>query len=256
MRDVSNTPEDRKARDEGVVKFLVHMFHDVCVPDAGVPADAITDVALAWFCGWLDRRMGITDPQTVCDEAGVGLDTWDVVKKLLDGGLAPEALSLLWPRVVLARRPAPVNKVKTVNMLTLITYEDGTIAIQQALVSPQVFPDMPFDDANVTAAVAANQNALLARLAKTGVDGMHAEAQVNKFRAPGRPEDPYEVAMGYLIHKMMPAVHPDLKDALNNVIGLFQTCVRPVIPPHYLDRALAIRRAGITPKGATGGWSG
>ncbi len=241
---------NKRDRDENLVRLFGHLFHEHFCAAENIPPQKKMHVLAAFFCGWCDRNMLLMDAEDVCAKADVPAETWEHARTLIEGGTAPESLYGVWYSIVLSDRPPPERTVTSINMVTNLTYSDGTISTTCSFISREMFDnDAGFSDHIVAGILRNSARQMLDKMMEEGVDGLWKEAQKNKFTSP-EPEDPFEVLMGWIIkhlvggepvppgHKLKPA----LRDPVMRYMRLAQQCIRPPIPKQVIDAFKARQR--------------
>lgn len=246
--------QSRQTRDEHAILLLRRLFHAHYCPENNVPQPDKPGVPLVLFCGWCDAHMSLMDPQLECDAAGVGLETWQFVRRLLDGGAAPEALASVRYAITLGDRPPPKVNIKRVVVAVVTTFEDGTISADTAHMSVEMCNGRTVTDADFGTFITHNATNLVEKVVAAGLDRLHAESQEHVYTADD-PTDPYDVAMGCIMQNI-PRLKPVLQAPVKTYARLFQTLVRPPLPPEAMNRARtrAMVKDGERTGNFTGGW--
>lgn len=227
--------------------LLRHLFHAVMCPELGVAAEDKCGVKAAAFFAWLEASADAVDWAAACEAAGVGYAAAEDVRALAASGRGPDACGRAWYDVVLSDRPPAAVGVKTLVPFVLATFDDGRVAIVQAVVSREASTSGgPLSDAALAAAVAGVATGLADAVARVGAAGLYAMARKDDVVCDG-PEDAFEVLMGAFLFKILPQLRPDVRRAAEVYARMFQQIVRPPIP----RAAFAAAAAGDAPRG---GW--
>lgn len=239
-------------RDEQTVKLLQHMFHDMFCEDEEIPDEKKGFVMPAYFFGWLDKQMNLSNPDEICQAAGVDRAIWDFIGDLISSNLAPERIAQVWYAIVLGRRPEPKHRLRSVNLVMLLTYEDGHVHPGQIFITQEMLEGSArFTDGIVASQVAKNCNSFVQTIVEHGLDNLHDNSR--DYRGC-TPEDPYEVLMGGILKLVLPQVRAELKDPVEWYMRLAQGIIRPVIPPELRAAIEARKREFLKPGKAHGGW--
>lgn len=259
MANDTKQPGENQERDENAVKLLRVLFHDVYCDEHEVPAEKKHAVSPMAFYLWLDQHWQELDEEEISQKAGTEADTWAFVREVVDSGNAVPATQAIWLMITLADRPLPAVKVRSVNVLCNVTYEDGTISTTQGFVVPSMMydPTKTFDDSLAFTTMRNVMQQVLDSAMGSGLAGLHAEGNKNQFTSQ-HPNDPFEVLMGWVIKHMLKGepvpgkLDPQLVKPVETYLRLAQQCIRPPIPQHVLDRFKAAQKTDGKPKG---GWN-
>lgn len=262
MTPDTKDPGENSARNENAVKLLRVLFHDVfCVRDA-VQDVQKQDVLPVYFFGWLDQHWTELDEQELSTKAGTGPETWHFVRERLDSGVAPETFAQVWYGIILHGRPKAPCAIRTVNLICQVTFDDGSISSSQAFVPKEmVTGDIDTDDVFFML-VHTLMRQIRTAMVGAGLAGLHEEAKKNVFTS-AHENDPFEVLMGWVLKHMIGGVpppgklHPQLKQAVENYLRLFQQYVRPPVPPHLITayKARTEKAAAAAEGRPRGGWN-
>jgi hypothetical protein len=255
MQDSKDDKPVPQNQTERAVHLLRHLFHTEFCVEEDVPQDKKIDVEPFYFCGWLDKHMGMMDGEAACEIAKVPYSTWDFVRAMVDKGTAPEALFQVWYSIVLSDRPDPAHKLTSINIVTNLTYADGTISTTQAFMTRDMLEGPDFNDNIVASIMRSNMRAMLVSMMKLGLDGLYEKSKENIFTSP-EPEDPFDVMMGLMIKHLVPQLKPALQPAVKTYVRLAQQLIRPVLPPEVVAqlRARAEKNKGKEAGKPRGGW--
>lgn len=261
MANDTKQPGNNQERDENAVKLLRVLFHDVYCSEHNVEPERKHTVSPMAFYQWLDEHWQELDEDEISEKAGTEADTWAFVREVVDSGNAVAATHAIWLMITLSHRPLPAMKVKSVNVLCNITYEDGSISTTQGFVVPEMMydPTKAFDDSLAFTTMRNVMQQVLDSAMGSGLAGLHAETAKNQFTSQ-HPNDPFEVLMGWIIKHMlkgepMPGkLDPMLIKPVETYMRLAQQCIRPPIPQHVLERMKANRKAAVEGK-PKGGWN-
>ncbi len=238
MTDSQDDPEEMKKKkqehDANVVKFLAYMFHKQFCPAEEIPDKAKLEVLPVYFCGWLDKNMTLMNVETECEAAGVEHETWEFVRRLLDGGAAPESIGGAWLAIVLDDRPDPKSRITSVNTIVNITYSDGTISTSQSLMHKDMLSGVLITDSILGTMLQNSLKQIVTAITREGVDALHAEGMKQNVFVSTEPEDPFNVMMGMMLKMLIPQLKPALQRPVENYVRLAQQCIRPVVPAHIL----------------------
>lgn len=265
MHDTDDAGNNRKteARDRALIRLLQTLFSAHFCPAVELADDQRGRVDPETFYAWLNAHWGDFDPEAVSDKAGTGPESWDLVREMLNRGIAAAATREAWFSITLGGRPAPPSPVYSINLLCNVTFEDGVVYTTKAFVSKELYAGPEMDDVVAFTVLRDLARRLLAVTSGTGLAGMHAEAAVRPFRAD-HPNDPFDVLTGWVVEHMIRGkpvpgrLDPALVQPVATFLALARECIRPDIPPEAVA-AYKQRQAQEAAKAAgsvRGGWNG
>lgn len=238
-------------RDEKVVKLLGYLFHGPYVEEMKIPQGKKGFVLPAHFCGWLDSRMRLMDGSDVSEKAGVERDVWDFAVEMLASGLAPERIYQVWYNIALGDRPVPRHNLEKINLVMLLTWDDGTIMPVQVFVTREMLEDgKKFTDGLVASIMSKNSVIMPNAVAEDGLDGLHDKG--TNYRGT-TAEDPFDVFMGLLV-KFIPQLRPEFQKPVTDYKLLAQGIIRPLLPPEVRAQLEARKRRWQSGGRPVGGW--
>jgi hypothetical protein len=254
---MTEDPDGRIDATEDATRLLRHLFHAVYWPerpDAEAAVKAATPPGE--FLKWLDERMNMLPGHEICEKLDVDVRVWNFVAEGVNCGQGGQVLANVWYAVVLADRPPPQVPLKSMNMVMLLAYDDGTLALTNVFVNRVMIEsqDRGFDDALAATIASNNSAALPQQIVRFGLEGLRNEsAREAQYTAGPGDTDPYDVFCG-LILKFKDQLAPQYRKPVENYLRLFQTIVRPVLPKEALAQLEARKQAAAGK--VRGGWDG
>lgn len=250
-QDMAEEGRDRALR---VLSLLKHLFHNRFAAEAELAPAQKGTISPMRFVTWFSERMNLMNGSDECEKAQVSEETWsELVDLVMHGTLIPQ-IGHAWFSVILADRPKPVFPLESINICLLLKWADGTIMPNTLFAERRMLSgEAAFSDAAVAAVVANNAASLPGLVTVQSLDALHEKAAVTPFIAPGAAEDPYEVFMG-LVLTNIDKLKPELRKPVHNYLRLFQSLVRPPIPPEVYVQVEAKKRQEAQPGRVLGGF--
>jgi hypothetical protein len=240
--NAENTNPPRTLDEQGV-RFMHYLFVNKFCPENEIPREMRHNVLPLFFTAWLSRFIEETEESSslhqLLEAADVSTETWEYLKSLLVGGAGVERIMPVWYYICLGDRPTPVFPVRSLTLLMMLQYEDGTIYPEQIYINSDMNYPVKFTDGMLAALVSDRARKLANSTAEQGIDGMHS-AGANY----GGPV-PFHQLMGAILQFAIPAIAEEKRAAIMNYVRLCQGIIEPAIPP-AVKAQIAARKSMIS----------
>lgn len=164
--------EQPRIRDADIIAIGQFMFDAFC-EEKHIPEEDRPGMSPKYFIQWLPEFCDRYTPETLHDAIPVPVSYTAAEYMMsiphLRNGIS--AIVAMWPFFTLARRPHQ-NKVRSLNILSIVQFEDGVIVPINMLAHKDVV-DEELDDARVCHLIVTRTSDIASQIALSGLDSLH-----------------------------------------------------------------------------------
>ncbi len=227
---------DNKARDDGAVKVMAHLFKEMCDADPELTdPSARRRVSAAFFAEWLQENVALKNGTEVCAELGVPDESWAFVVRIAETGNYIPVMNV-WPRVILGDAPDPKHPLRNFHLLAVLEWEDGSMLPLSVFTPREFAPRAVLTDGVVASLLNQQVQVAVNAVMDNTLDGLK-EHTSETYGGEGV----FNVLMGAMM-KVIPQLDKAVQPYLYKWMRLVQGMIRPPMPAAVREHVAAVRR--------------
>lgn len=246
-------PANQK-RDEAVVRVLIHFFKEL-IHDEEIPKEKRPDILIEYFLGYLQQKLAVANLAELATELNTDESIIDLAHELANDPLGSKRLAPVWTQVILHDRPLPRHPVRSLQLVCLVSWEDGAL-LPISVFTPAELMAGTFTDGLMATLMMQQPRAWFDTLIEHGLDNLH-DHLANNYG----DEQAFEIFMG-LILRGIEQLKPEHREDAVKYMRLIQGMLRPIVPQEARIQAAAVKRqlnqSQLSSEGSgeiTGGWT-